>query len=227
MKVETHVKLVGHLKFLAQAMTDPAYIRQTYPIVRLRVADQKARSYVYKYYFKEPETGTLVPVDAADTGFVGLSSYGRPVRDTLWQYAADVCNSISVAAGDVDYHELPPYVELVSCICEACSDEDVLAEYYAETTDPIINERMQKLMSIAARRDELLEPIVPDDIMYAYNIDIAIKRYDLYKTNAGLELIKALRMVRHPTVRRNLALKFSRALSVINPDLAHAINKIK
>lgn len=227
MKSTTHVRLVGHLRFLAQAMTNPAYIRSHYNIARARVAVNKGRNYVFKYYFKEPETGALVPVNVSDIGFAGLSSYGRPVCDTLWQHAADVCNSISVAADDADYHELPPYDQLVDCLYQVGTDPAVIAEYNGEDTLPEVKARMQKMIDIAARRDELLEPVSAVDIMYPYGIDIATKRYDLYKTNAGLELIKALRLVSHPTVRRNLALKFSRALHAVNPDLAGVLCKIK
>lgn len=227
MKTSTHVRLVGHLKFLAQAMTNPAYIRSHYNIARARVAVNKGRNYVFKYYFKEPSTGVLVPVDASDIGFAGLSSYGRPVRDTLWQHAADVCNSISVAPGEADYHELPPYDELVGCLYQVGTDPEVIKQHGDEATDPAVKERMQKMIDIAARYDELLEPASAEDIMYPYGIDIANKRYALYKTNAGLELIKALRMVKHPTVRRDLALKFSRALHDTNPDLAGVLCKIK
>lgn len=227
MKTDTHVRLVGHLKFLAQAMTNPAHIRDTYVIVRAKVAVNKGRNYVYKYYFKEPTTGVLVPVNAGDIGFGGLSSYGRPVRDTLWQHATDLCNSISVAPGEADYHELPPYNELVGCLYQVGTDEDVINQYNDPEIDPVVKDRMQKMIDIAARHDELMEPVDADDIMYPYGIDIAAKRYELYKTNAGLELIKALRMVRHPTTRRDLALKFGRALHAINPDLAGVLNKIK
>lgn len=227
MQTYTHVRLVGHLKFLLKAMQDPAYIREHYQICRKKVVAKKGRSYVYKYYFQEPETGVLVPVNANDIGFGGISSYGRPVVDTLWGNATALCNSITPADDDMDEYYLPPYNELLECIRQVGTDPSIIKQASDPETLEIVKERTQKMIDIAARFDELNAPIDPNDIMYAYGIDIASKRYELYKTNAGLELIKALRLVRHPTVRRNLAVGYGRVLRDVNIDLAEVLIKIK
>lgn len=228
METTTHIRLLGHLRFLAQAMENPAVIRRDWEIARALVPTDKGRKHVLKFFFIEPTTRTMVPVNADDIGFGGLSSYGRPVRDTLWGHATEVCNSISVAPEDQNgYFEMGSYDTILDCLRQVGTDEEVLAMHNAEDALPDVKARMAKVIAIAERFAELNEPVNPADIMHPYNIELAQKRYGLYKTNAGLELIKALRLIKHPQVRRELAMRFGRVLHDTNPDLAGVLLKIK
>lgn len=226
MKSETHAKLIGHLNFLAQALTAPNYIRSHYQIVSKEVSINKGRDHVFKYHFKEPETGTLVPVDAGDIGFVGISTYGRPLNDTLWGHAALVCDCLVHATGELE-KTLPPYDTLLASLVEVADDPQIAEVRDDPSTLEIVRTRIMKLQELTARKEELGKPIEVSDMAYPYLIDVNAKRYGLYKTNASLELIKALRRVNHPGVRRTLARRFARGLYPYNPELAAVLNKIK
>lgn len=218
-----HSRLVGNLKFMAQAITVPGYIQENWKLARN--TELKGDQIVHTHYFVEPETGTLVPTSLTATSFLGLNGAGRPRCTRLWDNVDGIFQHLTLA-DTIGYTELPTYNEILVATAEvAMAPETQTIVDDPHTTQDILD-AIAGTKAIVADYDRFSRPIDPADILDMFSAETSARRYKLFKVDAGMELIKALRLVKHPGVRKTHAKLFAREIAKVNPTLAEVLRTL-
>lgn len=218
-----HSRLVGNLNFMAQAIVNPAYIQEHWKLARnTEVKDGKI---VHTHYFVDPKTGTLVPTSLTSTSFLGLNGAGRPRCTRLWDNVDELFKHMNLA-DDIGYTELPTYNEILVAVAEVATSKESQDILDDETTTEDVRNAIIGTRAIVADYERFSRPIDRDDILDMFSAETSARRYKMFKTDAGMALIKALRLLKHPGVRRNHAKTFTRAIAKINPTLAGVLQSL-
>ena len=218
-----HSRLIGNLNFMAQALTNPAVIQEQWTMGRN--TEEKDGKIVHTHYFIEPQTGTLVPTSVAATSFLGLNGAGRPRCTRLWDNVDDLYSHVTLAE-DVGFMELPAYNEVITALGEIAIDPTVQNLVDDPNTSEDVLDAIRGAKAISEKFDQFAAPIDPADILDMFSEDTCKRRYRMFKIDAGTELIKALRLVRHPGQRKKFARLFATEIAKVNPVLADVVRAL-
>lgn len=218
-----HSRLVGNLNFMAQAIVNPGYIQEAWRLARN--TELKDGKIVHTHYFVDPETGTLVPTSLTSTSFLGLNGAGRPRCTRLWENVDALFKHMNLS-DEVGYTELPTYNEILVSVAEVATSKEAQDLLDDENTTDDIRDAIKGAREIVANYEQFSAPINREDILSMFSEETCTRRYRMFKIDAGMELIKALKLLRHPGVRKNRAKLFTREIAPINPKLAEVLRKL-
>lgn len=218
-----HSRLVGNLNFMAQAIVNPGYIQEAWRLARN--TELKDGKIVHTHYFVDPETGTLVPTSLTSTSFLGLNGAGRPRCTRLWENVDALFKHMNLS-DEVGYTELPTYNEILVSVADVATSKEAQDLLDDETTTDDIRDAIKGAREIVANYEQFSAPINREDILSMFSEETCTRRYRMFKIDAGMELIKALKLLRHPGARKNRAKLFTREIAPINPKLAEVLRKL-
>ena len=127
---------------------------------------------------------------------------------------------------EVGYTELPTYNEILVSVADVATSKEAQDLLDDETTTDDIRDAIKGAREIVANYEQFSAPINREDILSMFSEETCTRRYRMFKIDAGMELIKALKLLRHPGVRKNRAKLFTREIAPINPKLAEVLRKL-
>lgn len=218
-----HSRLVGNLNFMALAITNPGRIQETWKLARN--TELKDGKIVHTHYFVDPDTGALVPAAITANSFLGLNGPGRPGCTRLWDNIDELFKHMNLA-DDQGYTDLPTYNELLVAIADVATSKEAQDILDDETTMDDVRNAILGAKAIVADYERFSAPLDPAKILDMFSDEVCSRRYKMFKIDAGMELIKALRLVRHPGVRKKHAKLFTREISKVNQRLADVLRTL-
>ena len=221
---DNHAKLVGHLNWLATLTTQPMQILQSMELVRNPDG----------WFWVEPASGVLINTRIENFTVASLSHLAKPKSTRLW----DITRTLTACYDDITqvFNYIPAakftsIYELLDILTDAYKmlkdelSEDSLPDAKPEEIEKA-KEILARLKNIFDNEAELREPVYASECITGYSKEVCNTRYKLWKHDGGTELIKAIRLIKHPATRTRFIDVFKFALADINPALAEVISVI-
>lgn len=223
MSSENHSKLVGHLHWLSKYLVAPEMILSDMPLVRE----------VDGWFWVEPNTGEYISTRLDQFTVASLCQLAKPEAMTFWNIVSQLTTAydeIAKIGMSMPMNKFASVYELLDLLCDAhkmIADEIQEAiQEASEKEGQAITGISEVLKSLSDNEAELRK--VPDhsESLHGYTTRICNVRFKLWKHDAGTELIKALRLVKHPSIQKHFIGIFKTILRDVNPALSEVIGAI-